>query len=217
MRFSNRKRRRNNFIEIVGDIIPLYNRVIQLGNWFSGNRSVYRLFMNHIERQRRSRYRVRWNISHNQAACVRFARSYTHLTHCRSVRHSAAAFAPWWSRAVRKRAAEYPAGSTRGKRPRRETGKTGTRSRTSVESSRSSAASCACNSLHHYTRAPTHQPTRRAYHHHQQHHHLPSYSITCPDVRRLLVCSIETPHESRRAACLTSIGAISLILIRLRT
>lgn len=85
--------------------------------------------------------------------------SHTHLTHCRSAYRSAAASAPWWSHVARKRAPEYRAGSIRDRRPRRGTGKTGTRDRTSVGSSRSSAASCACNSLHHYTRAPTHQPT----------------------------------------------------------
>lgn len=93
-------------------------------------------------------------------AVARFAAFHTHLTHCRSAYHSAAASAPWWSHVARKHALEYPADSIRDRRPRRETGKTGTRDRTSAGSSRSSAASCACNSLHHYTRAPTHRSTR---------------------------------------------------------
>lgn len=127
--------------------------------------------MNRAERNRRGYrrgYRV-WHAGHlAQSRSLPVSdrmHSYTHLTHCRSVRHSAATFAPWWSRAVRKHAPEYPAGSTRGRRPRRGTGKTGTRGRTSAESSRSSAASCAYSLLHHYTRAPTHQQTRRVYHH----------------------------------------------------
>lgn len=108
------------------------------------------------------------------------------------MRHSAVTFAPWWSRAVRKHAPEYPAGSTRGRRPRRGTGKTGTRGRTSAVSSRSSAASCAHNSLHHYTCAPTHQQTRRV--------HYRTASLLTSSRRAPPTCApaCETSHEPRR-------------------
>ena len=92
---------------------------------------------------------------------VRRLVQFTHLKHCRSACRNAAAFSLWWSRAGRNHAPVWRAGSTWDRRPRRGTGKTGTRCRTLTGSSRSSAASCASNFLHHSTHTYTHGSSTR--------------------------------------------------------